>query len=94
MSIEAIAWDDDPTEDWHGFAACNGEEVIFDAAINNISVEQVVRAAKRICARCDVKLDCLNDALDTDDRFGIRAGLTPKERGKIADQRSRQRLRS
>jgi WhiB family redox-sensing transcriptional regulator len=38
------------------------------------------RAAKAVCARCDVKLECLLDALATSEQFGIRGGLTARER--------------
>jgi WhiB family redox-sensing transcriptional regulator len=40
-----------------------------------------VRAAQRICLHeCPVREQCLADALETDERWGIRGGLTPRQR--------------
>jgi hypothetical protein len=44
------------------------------------------RDAKRICARCEVKEDCLKYALERDERFGIWGGLSERERRKIKRQ--------
>lgn len=38
--------------------------------------------AKRLCALCPVKAECLEYANDNDEREGIWGGLTPQERGK------------
>jgi WhiB family redox-sensing transcriptional regulator len=38
------------------------------------------REAKRICARCEVKADCLQAALGKEERFGIWGGLSERER--------------
>jgi WhiB family transcriptional regulator, redox-sensing transcriptional regulator len=38
------------------------------------------REAKRICGRCDVRGDCLQYALDNEERFGIWGGLSERER--------------
>lgn len=47
---------------------------------------RTVTDAKRICMRCEVHVECLNDALDTNDRFGFRGGLTERERRKLKKQ--------
>jgi WhiB family redox-sensing transcriptional regulator len=39
--------------------------------------------AKSVCQRCEVREDCLQDALDHDDRFGIWGGLSERERRKL-----------
>ena len=39
--------------------------------------------AKRICGRCDVKAECLEYALDNNERFGIWGGLSERERRKL-----------
>ena len=40
-----------------------------------------VRDARKICAECPVKGECLADALMTGDvEYGMRGGLTPRER--------------
>lgn len=51
-----------------------------------------VAAAKAICARCLVRVPCLDDALrlekgDDKNRAGIRGGLDPKERAALATSR-------
>ena len=38
------------------------------------------REAKRICAACPVRDDCLQYALENDERFGIWGGLSERER--------------
>lgn len=41
------------------------------------------REAKRICQGCPVKTECLDYALDNDERFGIWGGLSERERRKL-----------
>jgi WhiB family redox-sensing transcriptional regulator len=41
------------------------------------------RDAKKICAGCDVKAQCLEYALANDERFGIWGGLSERERRKL-----------
>jgi WhiB family redox-sensing transcriptional regulator len=41
------------------------------------------RDAKKICASCDVRAQCLEYALQNDERFGIWGGLSERERRKI-----------
>ncbi|PJJ71243.1 WhiB family redox-sensing transcriptional regulator [Diaminobutyricimonas aerilata] len=41
------------------------------------------RDAKRICASCEVKAQCLEYALKNDERFGIWGGLSERERRKL-----------
>ncbi|PTW91292.1 transcription factor WhiB [Microbacteriaceae bacterium MWH-Ta3] len=38
------------------------------------------RDAKRICSSCSVKSECLEFALENDERFGIWGGLSERER--------------
>jgi WhiB family redox-sensing transcriptional regulator len=38
------------------------------------------REAKRICAACPVRDECLEYALENDERFGIWGGLSERER--------------
>lgn len=42
------------------------------------------REAKAICGRCAVAAECLDYALDNQERFGIWGGLSERERRKIA----------
>jgi WhiB family redox-sensing transcriptional regulator len=41
------------------------------------------RDAKRICTTCDVRDECLEYALQNDERFGIWGGLSERERRKL-----------
>tara|TARA_B100001105_G_scaffold251554_1_gene241504 strand:- start:16322 stop:17023 length:702 start_codon:yes stop_codon:yes gene_type:complete len=41
------------------------------------------RAAKQICASCDVTAECLSYALQNDERFGIWGGYSERERRKL-----------
>jgi WhiB family redox-sensing transcriptional regulator len=57
----------------------------------------VAKSAKRLCALCDVRNDCLVFALDMEGdssehlRFGIFAGFTPLERARMARARRERR---
>jgi len=41
------------------------------------------RDAKRICTSCEVRGECLEYALQNDERFGIWGGLSERERRKL-----------
>ncbi|MTE22749.1 WhiB family transcriptional regulator [Microbacterium sp. ZXX196] len=41
------------------------------------------RDAKRICDSCDVRAQCLEYALENDERFGIWGGLSERERRRL-----------
>ncbi len=41
------------------------------------------KEAKRVCAGCEVRLECLKYALDNDEAFGVWGGMTENERLKI-----------
>ena len=47
------------------------------------------RAAKRTCASCDVRAECLEYALDHGERFGIWGGLSETERHQLERTRTR-----
>lgn len=42
--------------------------------------------AKRVCARCEVRAQCLQYALNHGERFGIWGGLSVRERRTLARQ--------
>ena len=44
------------------------------------------RDAKKICATCEVRAQCLEYALQNDERFGIWGGLSERERRKLRKQ--------
>ena len=41
------------------------------------------RDAKRVCTTCDVRSQCLEYALQNDERFGIWGGLSERERRRL-----------
>ena len=44
------------------------------------------REAKRICTTCEVRSECLEYALEHDERFGIWGGLSERERRRLKRQ--------
>nr|BFF06830.1 hypothetical protein GCM10023233_17990 [Brevibacterium otitidis] len=41
------------------------------------------REAKKVCASCEVRFECLEYALQNDERFGIWGGLSERERRRL-----------
>jgi WhiB family redox-sensing transcriptional regulator len=41
------------------------------------------REPKRICLSCEVRVQCLEYALENDERFGIWGGLSERERRRV-----------
>ncbi len=44
------------------------------------------REAKRVCRSCDVRAECLEYALENDERFGIWGGMSERERRRLKRQ--------
>jgi WhiB family redox-sensing transcriptional regulator len=80
-------------ESWKEHAACIGEDprLWFPNDEGRRHYDRRVRAltmtARAICARCPVRIDCLQYAIDVDARFGMFGGLTEWERTKITKRR-------
>lgn len=68
---------------WQQSAACTNA----DPSLFFIDMRESSEPAKAICARCPVKTECLDYALETSARFGIWGGMTCKER--FAEKRRR-----
>ncbi|WP_110588509.1 WhiB family transcriptional regulator [Microbacterium suaedae] len=49
------------------------------------------RDAKRICESCEVRSECLEYALQNDERFGIWGGLSERERRRLKRAQQEQR---
>ena len=45
------------------------------------------RSAKAICRECEVRLDCLEFAITTGEKFGIWGGMSERERRKVRRDR-------
>ncbi|WP_314732519.1 WhiB family transcriptional regulator [Microbacterium sp. Marseille-Q6965] len=71
--------DDDNALAWQSDALCaqTDPEAFFPEKGGS------TRDAKRICASCEVRAECLEYALQNDERFGIWGGLSERERRKL-----------
>jgi WhiB family redox-sensing transcriptional regulator len=76
----------EPDEDWQNLAVCASAdpEVWFPEKGGS------TQEAKKICLSCPVRRQCLQSALDRDERFGVFGGYSERERRslKTADQQS------
>lgn len=60
---------------WTAYGACGG------AAPDDLFVEGAAqRAAREVCAGCQVRMECLIDSLDHRILFGVWGGMTERER--------------
>lgn len=68
-----------PDQAWHERALCaqTDPEAFFPEKGGS------TREAKRICASCEVRAECLSFALANDERFGIWGGLSERERRRL-----------
>ena len=68
-----------PEQDWQERALCaqTDPEAFFPEKGGS------TREAKRICAGCEVRAECLEFALAHDERFGIWGGLSERERRRL-----------
>lgn len=70
---------------WQNYANCLGADTDLFFPERGSST----RKAKAICGECQVKLECLDFALDNGERFGIWGGLSERERRRVRHERSR-----
>lgn len=85
----SIAWSDDSRDRgaqivdgplaWQQFALCaqTDPEAFFPEKGGSS------REAKSVCASCEVRGECLEYALENDERFGIWGGLSERERRRL-----------
>ncbi len=73
-----------------GFGTVEQESWRDDAICSQIDPEMwfpdkggSTREAKKVCLGCPVRLECLQYALDRDERFGIWGGLSERERRRL-----------
>jgi WhiB family transcriptional regulator, redox-sensing transcriptional regulator len=72
-------FDDGDEQTWHERALCaqTDPEAFFPEKGGS------TREAKKICAGCAVRAECLEYALAHDERFGIWGGLSERERRRL-----------
>lgn len=64
---------------WHDLALCaeTDPEAFFPEKGGS------TREAKRVCRSCEVRAECLEYALEHDERFGIWGGMSERERRRL-----------
>ncbi|WP_027587101.1 MULTISPECIES: WhiB family transcriptional regulator [Acidipropionibacterium] len=80
--------------DWRHKAACLDEdpELFFPIGNTGPALAQI-SAAKRVCARCEVRTECLTWALEAGQDHGVWGGMSEDERRAIKRRQSRSRVR-
>lgn len=73
-----------PEESWRSQALC----AQIDAEIFFPDKGGSSKSAKRICSMCPVRLECLQEARDAGERFGVWGGLSERERRALERPRS------
>lgn len=70
---------EDPDEKWRRDALCaeTDPDAFFPEKGGNTT------DAKKVCAQCGVRAQCLDYALSADERFGIWGGLSTAERDRL-----------
>ncbi|MFB7287924.1 MULTISPECIES: WhiB family transcriptional regulator [Streptomycetaceae] len=77
---------------WHSEAACRSDEAgLFFAPSKEPTAARLSReeAAKRVCARCPVMLECREHALLQPEPYGVWGGMTAAERRVVLARRRR-----
>jgi WhiB family redox-sensing transcriptional regulator len=74
-------------DDWVVQSACRGTRGLFFPAADLTETRPQRRAreanAKAICGTCTVQVECLDEALSAEERYGIWGGLTERERRSV-----------
>ena len=72
---------DDARPDWRAEGACvtADPDLFFPFATGALGTRQA-NQARRICARCAVRAQCLQFAMNVPEAHGIWGGTTPEER--------------
>jgi WhiB family redox-sensing transcriptional regulator len=82
------------TSGWQLRAACRGEDSSYFFAPSYFEKRQEKDAreavAKALCARCPVRAECLEYALDVRELHGVWGGLNEMERRALLRQRARE----
>jgi WhiB family redox-sensing transcriptional regulator len=85
--IEAADWD---AGAWRRLAACRDTDpdLFFPVGTTGAAVDQI-ESAKQVCNSCEVKLQCLEFALSTNQESGVWGGASEDERRQIRRARAR-----
>ncbi|WP_306317829.1 MULTISPECIES: WhiB family transcriptional regulator [unclassified Streptomyces] len=80
---------------WHTEAVCRRDEAgLFFAPSKEPTAARLAReeAAKRVCARCPVMVECREHALLQPEPYGVWGGLTAAERRVVLARRRRREV--
>lgn len=68
---------------WEDHSACRGtdEEAFYPEGHRFGALQKL---AKRVCEHCPVRVECLQDALNRQDFYGIRGATRPSERRRLS----------
>lgn len=80
--------------DWRARAACAGYANDLFFPIGEDPDEATIAKAKGICSVCPVATDCLEYALETNQRSGVWGGTSEKERKSLRRKWLAERRRS
>ena len=75
--LTALATEEPPEWQQHALCAQTDPEAFFPEKGGS------TREAKRVCMSCEVRVQCLDYALENDERFGIWGGLSERERRRV-----------
>jgi WhiB family redox-sensing transcriptional regulator len=81
---------------WQANGACRGEDsnlFYYEDNERGDHKESRTIAAKAICGTCKVQTECLEFALQINERYGIWGGTTPEERNTMKRRRQRERYK-
>ncbi|GAA3760349.1 WhiB family transcriptional regulator [Streptomyces tremellae] len=86
---------EDQAGPWHSEAVCRRDEAgLFFAPSKEPTAARLSReeAAKRVCARCPVMVECREHALVQPEPYGVWGGLTAAERRVVLARRRRREV--
>ncbi|QGV78786.1 WhiB family transcriptional regulator [Streptomyces ficellus] len=86
---------EDQAGPWHTEAVCRRDEAgLFFAPSKEPTAARLAReeAAKRVCARCPVMVECREHALLQPEPYGVWGGLTAAERRVVLARRRRREV--
>lgn len=77
---------------WQREALCgkqDGAIPLPDAWFPDFGGPHASKPAKRICAACPVRMECLEAAIERNERFGVWGGLSTPERDDLVEERAK-----
>ena len=67
---------------WRNEANCLGSDP--DTFFPESKDKRYAKDALAVCRKCEVKDDCLDHAIENDEKYGIWGGMTPEARKKLS----------